>query len=37
MELMVACGAGYETNEHYIFFEFFVKKEQPEMFMTLPS
>ena len=37
MELMVACGAGYETNEHYIFSELFVKKEQREMFMTLPT
>ena len=37
MENVIACGAGYETNEHYIASELFVKKEQREMFMTLPT
>lgn len=37
MEIVIACGAGYETNEHYIASELFVKKEQREMFMTLPT
>lgn len=37
MEIVIACGAGYETNEHYIASELFVKKGQREMFMTLPT
>ena len=37
MELVIACGAGYGSNEHYIASELFVKKEQWEMFMTLPT
>ncbi|GJN06735.1 hypothetical protein PR202_ga24491 [Eleusine coracana subsp. coracana] len=37
MENVIACGAGYDTNEHFIAFELFVKKEQREMFMTLPN
>lgn len=37
MEHVVACGAGYETNEHFIATELFVKKDQREMFMTLPT
>ncbi|XP_004966823.1 L10-interacting MYB domain-containing protein-like [Setaria italica] len=46
MEVMIACGAGYDGNEYYIAFELFVKKEQREMFvkkeqremfMTLPT
>jgi len=36
MEVVIACGAGYDSNEHYIATELFVKKEQREMFMTLP-
>jgi hypothetical protein len=37
MELVIACGAGYETNENYIASKLFMKKEQREMFMTLPT
>ncbi|XP_034588445.1 L10-interacting MYB domain-containing protein-like [Setaria viridis] len=37
MEVVVACGAGYDSNEHYMASELFVKKEQREMFMTLPT
>ena len=37
MEVVIACGAGYDSNEHYIATELFVKKEQREMFMTLPT
>ena len=36
MEVVIACGAGYDSNEHYIASKLFVKKEQMEMFMTLP-
>lgn len=36
MELVIACGANFGSNEHYIAFELFVK-EQREMFMTLPT
>lgn len=28
METVIACGASYEINEHYIASELFVKKEQ---------
>jgi hypothetical protein len=34
---VLACGAGYDSNEHYIASELFVKKEQREMFMTMPT
>jgi len=37
MDLVLACGAGYETNEHFIATELFVKKDQRDMFMTLPT
>ncbi|XP_066352031.1 L10-interacting MYB domain-containing protein-like [Miscanthus floridulus] len=37
MEVVIACGADYDSNEHYIATELFVKKEQREMFMTLPT
>jgi len=37
MELVIACGANFGSNEHYIASELFVKKEQREMFMTLPT
>lgn len=37
MEHVIACGATYDTNEHFIASELFVKKEQREMFMTLPN
>lgn len=36
MEHVVACGAAYKTDEHFVATELFVKKEQREMFMTLP-
>ncbi|XP_012700447.1 L10-interacting MYB domain-containing protein-like [Setaria italica] len=36
-EVVIACGAGYDSNEHYIASELFVKKEQREMFMTLST
>ncbi|GJN00189.1 hypothetical protein PR202_ga17603 [Eleusine coracana subsp. coracana] len=37
MEEVVACGADYDSNENFIASELFVKKEQREMFMTLPN
>ena len=37
MDLVLECGAGYDTNEQYIAIELFVKKNQREMFMTLPT
>jgi hypothetical protein len=37
MEQVLACGATYGSNEHFIATELFVKKEQREMFMTLPT
>lgn len=37
MEVVLECGAGYDTYEHYIATELFVKKDQREMFMTLPT
>ncbi|CAN6334712.1 unnamed protein product [Urochloa humidicola] len=37
MEVVLGCGANYGSNEHYIATELFVKKEQREMFMTMPT
>lgn len=37
MKDVIACGAEYKSNEHYIATELFVKKEQREMLMTLPT
>ena len=37
MQAMIACGAEYKTNEHYIATELFMKKEQREMFMIFPT
>ncbi|GJN38298.1 hypothetical protein PR202_gb27327 [Eleusine coracana subsp. coracana] len=37
MDVVLECGAGYDTNEHYIATKLFVKKNQREMFMTLPT
>ncbi|XP_022681842.1 zinc finger CCCH domain-containing protein 43-like [Setaria italica] len=37
MDLVLDCGAGYDTDEHFIATEFFVKKDQRDMFMTLPT
>ncbi len=37
MDLVLDCGAEYDTNEHFIATELFVKKDQREMFMTLPT
>ncbi|KAJ1275631.1 hypothetical protein BS78_05G150300 [Paspalum vaginatum] len=37
MELVVACGATFGTNEHFIATKLFVKSEQREMFMTLDT
>ncbi|XP_022681810.1 L10-interacting MYB domain-containing protein-like [Setaria italica] len=37
MDLVLECGAGYDTDEHYIAIELFVKKDQKDMFMTLPT
>jgi hypothetical protein len=37
MDLVLECGAGYDTDEHYIATELFVKKDQRKMFMTLPT
>jgi hypothetical protein len=37
MKAVIACGAAYGTDEHYIATELFVKKKQREMFMTFPT
>jgi hypothetical protein len=37
MAVVLECGAGYDTDEHYISTELCVKKEQREMFMTIPT
>jgi hypothetical protein len=37
MKVVVASGAAYGSHEHYIATQLFVKKEQREMFMTLPT
>jgi len=37
MELVLDCGADYGTDEHYIATELFVKKDQRDMFLTLPT
>jgi hypothetical protein len=37
MNVVIACGAEYGLNEHYISTELFVKKEQRDMFMTFPT
>ncbi|XP_022681057.1 zinc finger CCCH domain-containing protein 43-like [Setaria italica] len=37
MDLVLDCGAGYGTDEHFIATELFVKKDQRDMFMTLPT
>lgn len=36
MNQVIACGANYDSDEHFIATELFVKKEQREMFMTMP-
>lgn len=36
MQHVIACGAIYESDQHFIASELFVKKDQREMFMTLP-
>ncbi|CAN6381158.1 unnamed protein product [Urochloa humidicola] len=37
MEAVLACGAAYGSDEHYIATKLFVEKEQREMFMTMPN
>jgi hypothetical protein len=37
MDAVLECGTGYDMNEHYIATELFVKKDQREMFMTIPT
>jgi hypothetical protein len=37
MDLVVECGAHYGSDEHFIATELFVKKDQRDMFMTLPD
>ncbi|KAI5006136.1 hypothetical protein ZWY2020_033379 [Hordeum vulgare] len=37
MTLVTECGVVIGTNEHFIASEIFVKKEQREMFMTIPD
>jgi hypothetical protein len=37
MKAVVECGAEYGSDEHYIATSLFVKREQREMFMTLPT
>jgi hypothetical protein len=36
MEHVVACGALPKTDEHFVATNLFIKKEQREMFMTIP-
>jgi hypothetical protein len=37
MGLVLECGADYGTNEHFVATQLFVKKDQRQMFLTLPS
>nr|XP_025882369.1 L10-interacting MYB domain-containing protein isoform X2 [Oryza sativa Japonica Group] len=37
MDLVLDCGADYGSDEHFIAIELFVKKDQRDMFMTLPN
>jgi hypothetical protein len=37
MDVVLDCGAQYDSNEHDIDTQLFVKKEQREMFLTLPT
>ena len=37
MEHVIACGADLGSDEHFVASELFVKKEQREMFMTIPT
>ena len=37
MDIVLEYGAGYDTDEHYIATELFVKKDQREMLIILPT
>jgi hypothetical protein len=37
VEHVVACGAGYNTDEHFVATKLFVKKDQRELFVTTPK
>jgi hypothetical protein len=37
MDLVLDCGADYGSNEHDISTQLFVKRDQREMFLTLPT
>jgi hypothetical protein len=37
IDLVLECGADYGTNEHFVATQLFVKKDQREMFLTLPT
>jgi hypothetical protein len=37
MDLVLDCGADYDSNEHDIATQLFVKRDQREMFLTLPT
>jgi hypothetical protein len=37
MKQVLACGANYGSNEHFIATELFINKQQREMFMTMPN
>jgi hypothetical protein len=37
MDHVLECGADYGTNEHSVATQLFVKKDQREMFLTLPT
>jgi hypothetical protein len=37
MDLVLKCGADYGSNEHDIATQLFVKRDQREMFLTLPT
>jgi hypothetical protein len=37
MDLVLKCGADYGSNEHFVATQLFVKKDQREMFLTIPT
>jgi hypothetical protein len=37
IEQLLACGANYGSNGHFIATELFINKQQKEIFMTMPS
>jgi hypothetical protein len=37
MDLILECGEDYGTNEHFVATQLFMKKDQREIFLTLPT